>query len=138
LRLIHKFSELKLTCDFSHWVVVCERFLDTGFDNKWILSIVNRCYHIHARIGYSQHAQVPDPSAIEYERAVKRFENLWKLIWEHQKARGCEYSTLTPEYGPPPYLQTLPHTDMPVTNLKNICDAQVKRQKKNFEEFNNS
>jgi len=135
VRLIQKFPELKLTCDFSHWVVVCERLLDSQFDNKWLPSIANRCHHIHARIGYSQHAQVPDPMALEYEVAVKRFEMLWKLIWMHQKTTGSEFSTLTPEYGPAPYLQTLPHTNMPVSNLWDICNSQVKRQRKNFEEY---
>jgi hypothetical protein len=36
-------------------------------------------------------------------------------------------STLTPEYGPPAYLHTLPHTAMPVADLWAICHWQAQR-----------
>jgi hypothetical protein len=29
--------------------------------------------------------------------------------------------TFTPEYGPPTYLHTLPHTQMPVADLWQVC-----------------
>jgi hypothetical protein len=31
-RILKLFPELRLTCDFSHWVVVCERLIDDQID----------------------------------------------------------------------------------------------------------
>ena len=53
-RLLARFGELKLCCDFSHWVCVCERLLD---DETAILrQCAARCIHLHARVGYEEGA----------------------------------------------------------------------------------
>ena len=59
-------------------------------------------------------------------------EAWWRLVWESQAKRGCRVSTLTPEFGPPDYLHTLPFTRAPVSNLEEICDWQAQRQAENF------
>ena len=43
-------------------------------------------------------------------------------------------STLTPEFGPAPYLQLLPFTQVPVTNLADVCDWMARREKAGFEQ----
>jgi len=48
------------------------------------------------------------------------------------KTRGDEVSTLTPEFGPPTYLHTIPHSDKPVADLWEICNWQAERQSVNF------
>ena len=48
-------------------------------------------------------------------------------------ARGMQVSTLTPEFGPPPYLHTLPHTNVPVADLADVCDWMSVRERANFE-----
>jgi hypothetical protein len=125
-RLLERFAGLKLCCDFSHWVCVCERLLDDQL--KIIRRCAGHCLHLHARVGYEQGPQVPDPRAPEYKRHLESHEKWWRMIWAAQKRRGLKVSTLTPEFGPPAYLHTLPFTEAPVSNLHEICDWQARRQ----------
>ncbi len=133
--LIDTFDELKLCCDFSHWVNVCERIIDDQLDV--IEKCAYRCRHIHARVGYEQGPQVPDPRAPEYRRHLEAHEKWWDIIWRSAKERGLAYLTLTPEFGPPYYLHTLPYTNVPVADLEDISNWQAKRQKIRFEKFIN-
>ena len=129
-RMLTRFPELKLCCDFSHWVCVCERLLK---DQAGIIrQCAKHCLHVHARVGYEQGPQVPDPRAPEYQRHQAAHEVWWRLIWEAQEKRGCRISTLTPEFGPPDYQHTLPFTRVPVSCLEEICDWQARRQANNF------
>jgi hypothetical protein len=91
-----------------------------------------RCIHIHGRVGYEAGPQVADPRAYEYSRHVTAFERWWAWVWEDQAARQLEFSTFTPAYGPPPYLHTLPHTNVPVASLSEICDWQAERARELF------
>jgi sugar phosphate isomerase/epimerase len=129
-RLLQRFPDLKLCCDFSHWVCVCERLIDDQI--HVIRECAERCLHVHARVGYEQGPQVPDPRALEYRRHLEAHEAWWSLIWEAQERRGLRTSTLTPEFGPPAYQHTLPFTGVPVSNLEEICDWQAQRQAANF------
>ncbi len=128
--ILQQFPGLRLTCDFSHWVCVCERLLpDLG---ETIALAAQHCLHLHARVGYEEGPQVPDPSAPEYAAHLHAHEGWWDMIWRSQRARGLAESTLTPEFGPPPYLQTLPHTKVPVADLANVCDWMARRQARRF------
>jgi hypothetical protein len=129
--ILQKFPALRLTCDFSHWVCVCERLLPDL--NETIALAARHCNHLHARVGYEEGPQVPDPSAPEYATHLKAHEGWWDIIWKAQQAQGLAASTLTPEFGPPPYLHTLPHTNVPVADLENVCDWMARRQKKRFD-----
>lgn len=129
-RLLERFEALKLCCDFSHWVCVSERLIDDQLDI--IRLSATRCLHLHARVGYEQGPQVPDPRAPEYAPHLAAHERWWRLIWDAQKKRGNKTSTLTPEFGPPGYLHTLPFTHAPVSDLWEICHWQAKRQTANF------
>jgi hypothetical protein len=104
---------------------VAERLLD---DCGPIIELAaSRCIHIHARVGYEEGPQVPDPSAPEYQRHVEAHERWWDLVWKSQQARGFAHSTLTPEFGPPGYLHTLPHTNVPVADLDRVCKYMADR-----------
>jgi hypothetical protein len=129
-RLLTRFPDMKLCCDFSHWVCVCERLIEDQIDI--IRQCADHCLHVHARVGYEQGPQVPDPRAPEYERHLKSHETWWRLVWGAQEKRGIRISTLTPEFGPPTYQHTLPFTGVPVSNLEEICDWQAQRQAENF------
>ena len=49
--LLLEFPAMKLTCDFSHWCVVCERLIDTEWN---ILELcAQRTLHIQCRVGYT-------------------------------------------------------------------------------------
>jgi len=129
--ILEKFPGLRVTCDFSHWVCVCERLLpDFG---ETIALAARQCLHLHARVGFEEGPQVPDPCAPEYAAHLKAHEGWWDLIWQSQQARGLAESFLTPEFGPPPYLHTLPHTNVPVADLANVCDWMARRQKRRFD-----
>jgi hypothetical protein len=98
---------------------VCESTLD---DAKEILDLAcSRATHIHGRVGYEEGPQVPDPRAPEFHDHLARHEGWWDQIHEARKAAGTDVLTFTPEYGPPPYLHTLPHTRQPVADLWEIC-----------------
>ena len=131
-KLLDRFSELKLCCDFSHWVCVCERLIDDQIDI--IRQCAERTTHLHARIGYGEGPQVPDPRAPEYRNELVAHERWWDIVWEAQKEKGVHFSTLTPEFGPPPYLHTLAHTNTPVANLWDVCNWVSDRQRKRFAE----
>ncbi len=129
--ILRQLPQMKLTCDFSHWCVVCERLIDT--EPEILALCAERAYHIHARVGYDQGPQVPDPAAPEYAAALAAHERWWDLIWLSQKTRGLEISTLTPEFGPDGYLHTQPYTGMPVADLWQVNQWIAKRQKERFD-----
>lgn len=104
-RLLDHFPALRLCADLSHWVCVCERLLDDQED--LLHQVARQCLHIHARVGYEEGPQVPDPRAPEYQRHLAAHERWWQWIWEAQAAQGLAQTTLTPEFGLPGYLHTL-------------------------------
>jgi len=130
------FNDLKLCCDFSHWVCVCERIIDSELDI--IKLCAQHCIHLHSRVGYEQGPQVSDPRAPEFAEHLKAHENWWEIIWQAQQNNQVEISTLTPEFGPPQYHHTLPFSRMPVSNLWEICNWINKREKRRFKKFLNS
>jgi len=129
-RMLDRFLDLKLCADYSHWVCVCERLLHDQDDV--LQSCARRTLHIHARVGYEEGPQVPDPRAPEYRRHLEAHERWWGWIWDAQEASQQVETTLTPEFGPPGYLHTLPYTNAPVVDLAAVCDWQAQRQAENF------
>lgn len=131
--ILERFPALKLTGDFSHWVCVAERLLE---DCGPIIELAARhCHHLHARVGYEEGPQVPDPRVPEWVRHLAAHEAWWDTVWTSQQQRGLAVSTLTPEFGPAPYLHTLPYTQTPVAELADICDWQARRQAARFGEM---
>jgi sugar phosphate isomerase/epimerase len=128
---LKQFPTLKVVADYSHWVNVCERLPD---DQAEAIDLANqRALHIHARVGYEEGPQVPDPSAPEYGYHLVWHEKQWAEIRQYQEQYGEAVFTMTPEYGSPRYLHTLPHTDVPVADLWSVClwGAQRARQQWN-------
>lgn len=130
--LLAHFPDMKLTCDFSHWCVVCERLIDS----EW--SILEQCaqraMHVHCRVGYAQHPQVPDPRAPEYALALAAHERWWSLIWQIQKQRNLPQVTMNPEFIWDGYMQTLPFTQMPVADVWDVTCWMATRQRQHFAE----
>jgi sugar phosphate isomerase/epimerase len=128
--ILAQIPTLKLTCDFSHWCVVCERLIDTEPD---VLALcAERAHHVHARVGYDQGPQVPHPAAPEYQEALEAHERWWTQIWQSQLARGVSVATMTPEFGPDGYLHCMPFTVAPVADLSQINAWMGARQKQRF------
>jgi hypothetical protein len=124
--VLTRFPALRLCCDYSHWVCVAERLLH---DCEDILKLcAKHSIHIHARVGYAEGPQVPDPSAPEYETELTTHEKWWRMIRDAHSARGEKGElTITPEFGPPGYLHTLPHTNAPVADLTRVVDWMAER-----------
>lgn len=132
-RIVGQLPDIRLTCDFSHWCVVCERLLDTEFDVLDRLSM--HAHHIHARVGYDQGPQVPHPAAPEYEPALRSHQSWWELIWRRQIDRGVLITTMTPEFGPDGYLHETPFTREPVAELREINRWMAREERRHFDAF---
>ena len=131
---LREFPTLKIVADYSHWVNVCERLPN---DQQAALDIANaRTFHIHARVGYEEGPQVPDPSAPEYAAQLAWHEVQWLAIAYQRALAGDALLTVTPEYGPPMYLHTLPHTNVPVADLWKVCLWGARRFRQMFAEAN--
>jgi len=133
--VLKRVPTLKLNADFSHWAVVGERIFDETYDDDWpgILSLIAPNIElVHARVGYAEGPQVPDPRAPEYQVELEAHEKWWKAIWAAQAKNGKEVMYVEPEFGPPPYLHTLPHTNVPVSDLWQINSWVGRRVQANF------
>lgn len=132
--LLEQFPTLKLCIDLSHWCCVAERLTWDDAQGSIVKLCAERALHIHARVGYEEGPQVPDPSAPEYKRHVDIHLDWWTTIFKLQKARGMKTVTVTPEFGPPAYLHTLPHTNVPVADLWSVCNWMAARVKERFDQ----
>jgi sugar phosphate isomerase/epimerase len=122
---LRHFETLKITADYSHWVNVCERLLD---DQAEALALANQhAVHIHGRVGYEEGPQVPDPAAPEYAAQLAWHERQWGAIKIHRDNLEDFPLTFTPEYGPPPYLHTLPGMNTPVADIWDVALWAMRR-----------
>jgi hypothetical protein len=128
--VLERLPDLKLCCDYSHWVVVAERLIDEETEIRELCA--ERCLHIHARVGYEEGPQVPDPRAPEYQEHLAAHERWWDEIWAAQERRGMPVTTLTPEYGSDGYVHTLPYTAAPVADLWTVSLWQAVRERTRF------
>jgi sugar phosphate isomerase/epimerase len=108
----------KLVFDMSHWCNVCESLCED--QSETIESVCPAVEHIHARVGHAHGPQVSDPRAPEWQPAVEAHFHWWKKIADLKRHNGDPYLTIAPEFGPPPYLPTLPFTQMPVASQWDI------------------
>lgn len=104
-------AALKLTLDVSHWVCVSETYLEEQPEAMELA--ISRTEHIHARVGHTQGPQISDPRVPEWKPAMDAHLAWWDKVVEREKERPL---TITPEFGPPPYLATLPFTQQPVAD----------------------
>jgi sugar phosphate isomerase/epimerase len=132
-RLAAELPDLKLTADFSHWCVVCERLMDSELEV--IEAIAPQVAHIHARVGYDQGPQVPHPAAPAYSAALAAHQRWWEILWRVQQAAGCRVSTMTPEFGPDGYLHHIPFSEEPVGDLWQINNWMRQRERQHFADF---
>ncbi len=126
------FPGLRLTADLSHWCVVAERLMTPELAP--IQAMAAHVDHIHARIGHAQGPQVNHPFAPEHGEALAAHLACWRLFAASQRSRQAARQaagpiqplTLTPEFGPDGYLQTLPFTNQPVADLLAINTAMAR------------
>ena len=109
--MLRKFPNLKYTLDVSHWMVVHERLLTES--DPLLQEIFPSVDHIHARVGFAEGPQVPNPAAPEWKNEVKAHLDIWEKIIRSQTGKVF---TVTTEFGPPPYMATVPFTNQPLAD----------------------
>lgn len=114
-RLLDALPDLHLNLDVSHWMVVHES--DLADQEDTLARAVARTRHVHARVGYEEGPQVSDPRAPEWSAHLRRHLRIWRDVVEAAKRAGAQRLCFTPEFGPPPYQQTLPYTEQPMTDV---------------------
>jgi hypothetical protein len=111
-------NDFSITADFSHWVCVTESMLENF--SEIIEEGILRSKHIHARIGFEQGPQVPDPRAPEWNYALDIFLAWWDKIILTNKEAGCKVMPITTEFGPRPYMPAIPFSKLPVADQFDI------------------
>jgi len=109
---------LRLTADFSHWCCVHESLLEDQAET--VRRAVEATGYIHARVGHAEGPQVAHPAAPEWREAVEAHLDWWRQIAECRRQRAAAVLAVCPEFGPVPYMPTLPWTRQPVADLWEI------------------
>lgn len=109
---------LELTLDISHWCVVAETLLHD--QPGAVAKALSRTKHIHARIGYTQSAQVSDPQLPEFEEAMQFHLSCWDNVVAQRRQEGTTMLTFTTEFGPHPYMVNDPSTGKPIADQWDI------------------
>ncbi len=111
---LEKIPDLEIGLDLSHWCNVAESLLQ---DQQDALDLaLSHSRHIHARVGYAEGPQITDPRLPEWEEAMNFHLSCWDRVFENFRQMNREHLTITPEFGPYPYMHHLPFTQMPVAN----------------------
>lgn len=109
---------VRITADFSHWCNVAESLLE---DQEEAVALgISRAIHIHARVGYAGSAQVPDPRAAAWQTELDAHVAWWDQIVALQAKAGTPVFTITPEFGPYPYMVHHPATNEPIASQWDI------------------
>jgi len=127
-RFLEAKPDLRLTADFSHWCNVSESLLEDQVDA--VAATIQRTDHIHARVGHQEGPQITDPRAPEWTDALNAHLGWWDAIVSSRK----EGITITPEFGPAPYMPTLPYTNLPVANQWEINEYMMNLLKQRYAE----
>jgi hypothetical protein len=109
---------LRLTADLSHWCCVHESLLEDQAPS--VQSAIERAHHIHARVGFPEGPQIPDPRDPLWEPAMRAHLEWWQGIVERRRADRCEVLTICPEFGPAPYMTILPNSGQPIADLWSV------------------
>lgn len=105
---------LQLTADFSHWLCVHES--DLSDQPEALAAAIAATRHIHARVGFSEGPQIGDPRAPHFQEWVAVSLAFWKQIAAARRSAGAEFITVTPEFGPVPYMPVIPMEGRPVAD----------------------
>ncbi|WP_396152017.1 sugar phosphate isomerase/epimerase [Flavobacterium sp.] len=131
LHYLAVFPKLQLIADFSHFCVVSESNLED--QQEFLNSIYPSVKHIHARIGFEQSPQVNHPFAPEWSSYLEKYLQWWREILYVQEKNHLPYFTITPEFGPFPYMPQEPISRKPLSNqweinlmMKNYLQQNLK------------
>jgi hypothetical protein len=126
---LDKIPSLQLCLDISHWCCVAETMLDD--QHEAVEKAIEHTRHIHSRIGFTEGPQVMDPRAPEWNDKVEKHIKWWQKVIEKNNISGVS-STIIAEFGPFPYLQHLPHTQMPIYSQWDVNVYMMELLRKRF------
>ncbi|HUP11811.1 MAG TPA: hypothetical protein VM187_06355 [Niastella sp.] len=115
---LKRIPALRITLDASHWVNVAESYLVD--QPEAMMLAIERTDHIHARVGYPEGPQVPDPQAPEWKEALDHHLQWWDAVIDLKRKQQQDIMTITPEFGPYPYMVHLPYTGKPISDQKAV------------------
>jgi len=121
---------MKITADLSHWVCVTESYLEYFGDT--VAEAIRRTEHLHARVGFPEGPQVPDPRSPFWKVPLDFFLALWGKMIAHQRLSGRKLFTITTEFGPPPYMWTSVSDHQPLASQWDINVFMKDLLKKTF------
>jgi sugar phosphate isomerase/epimerase len=113
-QFLQNIPELRLGLDISHWCNVAESWLDD--QPEAIHLALSRADHIHARVGFPEGPQISDPRAPEWKEAFDKHIGWWKQVIDQRSEEGWTEFTITPEFGPYPYMTIMPFNRQPIAN----------------------
>ncbi len=112
--LLERMPALQLTSDLSHWLLVVDRIPHDIMELFDLAS--SRSGHLHARIGHEKSPQVTEPSDPAWAGHVELYRRWWQISVDASSARG-ETLSISPEFGPPPYMHAEPFTGQPSADI---------------------
>jgi sugar phosphate isomerase/epimerase len=113
--LLEAVPAMRLTADFSHWCCVHESLL--ADQQEAVDHAIHHADYIHARVGHIEGPQVSDPRAPEWELELETHATWWERIVRARRREGVTEFAICPEFGPWPYMPSLPYTRQPVVAL---------------------
>jgi len=127
--ILQQHPGLFITLDVSHWFCVSESYLE---DQQPAVELaIQQARHIHARVGHTEGPQVYDPALPEYREALEQHLKIWDQWIAQRRESGASWCTITPEFGPPPYMvfgnrNGLPHEEQWRINvwMKNLLEKR--------------
>ncbi|MEX1117138.1 MAG: TIM barrel protein [Akkermansiaceae bacterium] len=119
LRYLQALPTLRINADFSHWQVVHESD-DLKKHSAAVDAVIARADHIHARVGFGEGPQIPDPRAPEWAEQLAINTDWWRRIVATRRREGRPFLTISPEFGPVPYMPTIPGENRPVADAWEI------------------
>jgi hypothetical protein len=112
-KYLENIADLIITLDISHWCNTAESLLQ---DQKEAVDLaISRTDHIHARIGFAEGPQITDPRDPAWNEAMQFHLSCWDKVVKLKKDPDSPL-TITPEFGPHPYMMNLPFTNQPVSD----------------------
>lgn len=122
-KLMDRYNALRLTLDISHWCCVHESLL--ADQQEVVKRAIDRTDHIHARVGFPEGPQIPQPDDTTFAQAVKAHFDWWDEVVQLKVEKGTPL-TMTTEFGPPPYMWTEPYSGNPLADNWEV-NVQMKK-----------
>ncbi len=120
-RILAAHPDLHLCADLSHFSCVAESGPTEPEINKVVKLLTPRVRHVHARVGFEEGPQIPDPRGDIWVPYFKGYMSWWEGIYQAAKAQGAETFSTTPEFGPPAYAWTNPYDgNKPIVNVWDV------------------